>query len=470
MSKQKIIFYELNEVPYFIMDEHVRKFPKSPLAKILAASYQFETYTADHCHLSPWVTWPTVHRGVNDEAHCIYDFNQDLSEIDKAYPPLWSILNRNNINTGVFGSLHSSLTSDALNDYSFYIPDVFAIESKTYPSSFEPFQAFNLSMSCKSARNVSNETSINSALNVFAALKKAGITGSTYLELFRQLTHEKLNPARKNRRRTTQSILAFDAFYKCLANHKPDFCCFFTNHVASAMHRFWAASYPDQYEEFDLSNEWILKNKNEIDFAMKKNDVFLARLLKFIDLNPEFTLWITGSMGQSANEALTVDTEIYVVDEEKFRRFLKIPGKTFKKLPSMFPQFNFSVLEGLQTTIRNKLKCITIDGEPLIFREAKQFFSIDFGHKNLSKKIQHIMVGDKEFLLSDAGLAHVDIQEGCAQTGYHIPNGSLVIYDSLRQKLDQSRTQISTLDIAPLILDQFNINKPEYMSGKSFAY
>ena len=37
--------------------------------------------------------------------------------------------------------------------------------------------------------------------------------------------------------------ILFDAFMSSLIREKPDFCTFFTNHVASSMHRFWEASF-----------------------------------------------------------------------------------------------------------------------------------------------------------------------------------------------------------------------------------
>ena len=43
-------------------------------------------------HLSPWTTWPTLHRGVNDEQHLIASFGQDRRHADRRFPPVWSLL------------------------------------------------------------------------------------------------------------------------------------------------------------------------------------------------------------------------------------------------------------------------------------------------------------------------------------------------------------------------------------------
>src|SRR6516164_8196265 len=62
--QQKVIFFELNEVPFRILDEFCRWRPDSNLAKLLPRCTQFETVTEDEGHLSPWVTWPSLHRGI----------------------------------------------------------------------------------------------------------------------------------------------------------------------------------------------------------------------------------------------------------------------------------------------------------------------------------------------------------------------------------------------------------------------
>ena len=104
---KKLILFELNEVPYRVIDEFCRWRPQSCLARLIPRCAQFETYAEDHGHLSPWVTWPTVHRGVIDQRHGIANFGQDLAAADREFPPVWSIVANHGISTGVFGSLHS---------------------------------------------------------------------------------------------------------------------------------------------------------------------------------------------------------------------------------------------------------------------------------------------------------------------------------------------------------------------------
>ena len=105
--KQKILLFELNEVPLRIIDEFCARRPGSCLARLLPRCRQYETFAADSGHLSPWITWPSVHRGVANERHGIHSFGQDLADVDRDFPPLWRLLAEGGVRTAVFGSLHS---------------------------------------------------------------------------------------------------------------------------------------------------------------------------------------------------------------------------------------------------------------------------------------------------------------------------------------------------------------------------
>ena len=155
MKRRKIIFFEANEIPFKIINDFTTTNADSTLAKILPKSRQCTTVAKDKSELSPWITWPTVHRGVNDELHGIFDFGQDLTNIDKVYPPLWDILMQHGISVGVFGPLHSSPLPVEYEKYNFYIPDTFAKSPECFPNKVEAFQKFNLSMARNSAYNVS---------------------------------------------------------------------------------------------------------------------------------------------------------------------------------------------------------------------------------------------------------------------------------------------------------------------------
>ena len=120
--ERKLLLLELNEVPYRILDKYCADRPQSALGALLRASVQYRTCTEDKLALDPWISWPTLHRGVNDEVHGILHLGQALHDIDAQYPPIWRILRASGIRVGIFGSLHSSSVPEEMEGTTFTFP------------------------------------------------------------------------------------------------------------------------------------------------------------------------------------------------------------------------------------------------------------------------------------------------------------------------------------------------------------
>lgn len=482
----KIILFELNEVPMRIVNEFCSWRPNSALARNRAKFHEYEAYTENIGHLSPWGTWPSLHRGVNNDKHLIRDFGQDLRDVDQEFPPLWEVLARNGVRSGICGTLHTYPLPEDLTGYDFFIPDTFAAGSECFPDNLTLFQDFNLSMARESARNVSTRIPWKGALQLLARAPELGFRMGTFVDIGSQVLSERVQSWRRVRRRTYQSVLAFDVFMKQLEKTKPAFSSFFTNHVASSMHRFWAARFPDDYEEFGFEDAWVKRYRNEIDFTMHKFDLFLGRLLNFVDSNPGYSLWIATSMGQAATLAEPLETQLYATDLVKFLEKLGLAKDDWKRMPSMMPQFNIVVNPDKVTTLKESLDALVIDGEPIVYRVADHgFFSIDLGQRNIHLKPQHVVFRGEVVPFAEMSLGGVEIEDKSGANAYHIPEGCLMIYDPERMPAASTKlssgnghtngngvngsangnghTSISTLDIAPAILQNFSVEVPEYM-------
>ena len=210
-------------------------------------------------------------------------------------------------------------------------------------------------MARDNSRVVSNKIPGKEAINFLMKLPDMGLKFKTATDIAAQLVDERINKWKVVRRRTYQSIIGFDIFYKQLESQKPDFATFFTNHVASSQHRYWAAAFPEDYESLKLGREWIETYNGEIIYTMKKTDEMIGRLVKFIDKNPEYSLWILSSMGQQAVEAKEIYTDLFVTNGKKFMDNFDLGTGYYELKPSMVPQFNVQIHVDKRKEFEDKL-------------------------------------------------------------------------------------------------------------------
>lgn len=460
----KIILFELNEVPFRVMDEFCKQHPQSVFAKIRPFCHEYITCAEDTGLLEPWITWPSVHRGVSNQKHQIHDYNQNLAKVNEQFPPIWQILCENQISTGVFSSLHSYPLPADISNYSFFIPDPFAPTSDCHPESISVFQEFNLSMARISGKNVSSKMLVKPAARMLINARSLGLKPRTFYDIGQQLCHEIVNPFVVRRRRTYQSVLSFDVFIELLAQKRPQFATYFTNHVASSMHRYWGATFPEDFQKEKLDTSWQKVHKDEINFAMQKFNTFLERLITFIDKSNEYKLIILGSMGQAATNVRPVKTMVMLKNVERFLNKMGLETGEWQVMPAMVPQFNIVVDSSKRAGFKVALSSLKVDGQSVKYRENEDgFFSLDFFFENIQSKSVNIL--DSTYDFEEVGLKAEELQDQISNTGWHIPEGAMLVYDG-KSKQGAKEKRVSTLAICPSILQHFNVDVPSYMSNE----
>ena len=458
-TMRKLILLEINEIPVRVYDYYVTKYPESNLARLIASSSKFETVSTDQGELHPWSTWPTLHRGVDNTEHHIKDLGEDLAAMDLKFPPVWQLLTKNGIRSGVFSSLHTYPIPADLTGYDFVVPDPFANGDDVYPEKIRPFQAFNLAMSRKSGRSVDRGIDKSKAVKLLFALPGLGLRLQSVITTLKQLLAERKEPWKAARRRTVQSILAFDLYLKLLKKHKPQFTTFFSNHVASSLHRYWAATFPADYASNDLPADWIDRYKNEIDYCMHQLDGMVGDVLRFVTKNPEYKLILGSSMGQAATRAELINQELFLSDYSKLNSLLGDVG--IEPVSAMHPQYNFKVDESSAAKTKEVLAQISLNGEPLRFRQKEStFFSVDLGYPNVESF--EVKKGEQSLAIADLGFEVKKIDDQSGGTAYHIPEGALYVYDPKNAE-SSSLTTVDLREVAPSILRNYGIELPAYM-------
>tara|TARA_Y100001968_G_scaffold307221_2_gene324821 strand:- start:3534 stop:4898 length:1365 start_codon:yes stop_codon:yes gene_type:complete len=427
MTVNQIILYELNEVPDIIFSRFREKSNK--FGRLIDKFTYYKTISLDNVPLSPWITWSTVHRGVTYEKHQIKNLGQDIRSQNELYPLVWTDLKNKEFDVGVYGSMHSNVLPLNYKDYKFYVPDPFSDHSKCEPETLEPIQDFQLKLTRQSSRNVKRSFSNELSLKLVFGLLKSGIKLKTYLKLIKQLIHEKIDKFKTNRRRVFQSILNFDIYYSLLKLHSPDFSCFFTNHVASAMHRYWEASYPEDFKGNNKQDEtWINSYKNEIDYAMDVAASQLDSLIKYATNKPNCEIWVCTSMGQAPVLDYTpVKSQLYVMKPKELIQSIGLNPDLFEIMPAMMPRWTFKSENKNINDLSNALKRLTLDKRPIEQMLYESSLTIKINHIN---KMPHIELDNVQIDINKVGLEMVNIEDNSGSSAYHIPEGVLLIYGS----------------------------------------
>jgi hypothetical protein len=466
--KRAFILFELNEVPLRVVRHFAERRPGSAFARILKQGRHWTTITPDEGHLSPWITWPTLHRGVSSKDHRIGALGQDVRDVDRRYPPVWTILAHGGSRVGMFGSLHSYPPPADLDQYDFYVPDTFAAGPEAKPAELAAFQDFNLHMVDRSGRNVSSELPVKQALSFLIKSAPGGVRPATFAKIARQVASERIWRHRTARRRTIQSLLAFDLFLAQLQSKMPDAAFFFTNHVASSMHRYWPATFTADYQVTEWSDDWVRRFSGELDYVMGEADQMLADLMSFADRNRDYVLLVASSMGQAAVDEANrhVTTEVLLRDINKFLGTLGVEGG-WKRRRTMEPAYTLAFdEEAAAGAFIRAIAQVKIAGESIDHRRLDAR-AVEFvlGLSNVRDQDLTITIGNRIVTPDDAGVANVPIDDEVGAAAYHVPEGVLLAYDPQSDWGPTPAGPTLTTRIAPTLLALQGINPPSYMDA-----
>jgi len=454
---QPLIIYELNEVPWRVIDWYMRLRPNSAIAHLLSCTQTFTTVTKDEGELHPWTTWPTFHRGVTNSQHNIRFLNQSLIEA-MPYPAIWETLSQAGKRVGVFGSLQSYPPPEK-DAYEFYIPDTFSQGCETLPIKYAAFQRFNLRQTQQDSAQASAIQFDTSIASDILKMMTAGLRLRTCWKLAFHIAKERFNPLYRTRRSVLQALVSFDIFQNALKESKPEFCTFFTNHVAGMMHRYWKYSFPEDFGIMPVTNTDRF-HSDSIAFAMDIADLQVAILLAYVDSH-KGCLMIASSMGQEAIDRGEYFGEWRIVDIQKFMKAIDWQAPT-RDLLAMQPDFNFSfnsktdAEKFLQLTAR-----LTDFAGKSIWKRAQNIGNtVNLG---LAPSQQALATGEVFLVnleglpvkksISDFGIQFLKRDQG---TGYHQPYGTLLLYGN-GVKHDDSRIEVDSTAVRPAILRMLGV-------------
>ncbi len=424
-----LLLLEMNEIPWRLLDRALGD-PRWPhLTAFFAAAQTYTTVTPDRGELSPWVTWPSFHRGIPNTEHGIANLGQDVATFRGV--PLWQEYRRRGLNVGVCGSMQSWPPLDP-GAGGFYIPDTFAHDERCIPAYLEPLQRFNLGLVRKNGLVVRDlGLASAAALRLVPALVRARLRPRTLALAAAQIALERVDRARAARRPIFQTLLFWDIFRGLYRPRTPPaLATFFTNHVAGVMHRYWDHVFP---EDFPGRAGRDRRHVATMDFALSVCDDIVADALDFARARPDLLVAFATSMGQAAVHRDTEGVAASVTDLGRLLATFGAPAGSYKPLLAMVPQVAAEVPDAaLRASLARAFgRATTKSGRRLFLaQDIGQSLSITI----LTPRRPDIDAGgfyqadeagrQSHVAWADAGVTMNDFSGG---TGYHVPEGVLAL-------------------------------------------
>lgn len=473
-SGRPILLLEINEIPWRLLDHYLAREGFPNLRRFMAGSQTYTTVAVDSGELSPWVTWPTLHRGMRNDDHGILNLGQDPMTFKGV--PIWEEFRGHGRSIGICGSMQSWPPSDP-GEGGFYIPDTFAHDARCIPAYIEPIQRFNLNQVRRNGRVVRRQSVFNlETLGLLFSLPKLGIGLATLRETAKQLVGERLDRTKVARRPVFQSMLFWDIFKaRFHAENPPAFATFFTNHIAGLMHRYWSHVFPQDFGDKYAATPKV--HSATMDYGMLFLDRILGDALAFRERNPDLILVFATSMGQAAvhrdgHEGFAAS----IPEVGTLMSLIGLRAEEYKSLLAMVPQVAVEIPDGSsRARVRDFLEaCIGQGGSPLFsVQENGGTLSITFK----TPKLADIRAGGFHAPSSEKGRmrrvtwdeAGVVMNETEAGTAYHIPEGILAVCGSDPETSD-ARTRIPADQVKGMLMALGGLASSEKSPGLSLHF
>ncbi len=457
LSKERLLVLEINELPKQVVDWWRALHPRSPLARLVGSGTMTETILTDELprDLYPSQSWASLGMGVPYEQHDVFWYGDPKPA---AFPFYWQAAADQGATVGLLGVLHTSPRLPRLgnDNLRFVVPDVFGDDASTVPTSLAPIQAMNLRLTRQSARVARVRLGVED-LRGIAAFARHGVRPATWAQLGTIAAQVGRRAWNKERLRVGQALLMADVFEHQVKAHDPDLAVLFSNHVASFMHRYWAATFPEDWADgAGYSDAWRAANADELPFAMRALDRMLERMTA-LAAETGRTLLVVSSMGQKADATVDSGTNYQAVirDPEQFLLAAGVPtGLEVRR--AMVPQLTIVAERGSQSSsVQAQLEHFLGDGlEGLMLAPEGDRDVMTFTY-HPACRADAVSLGGTWMEPSAAGIDIAPITDH--RSGRHSERGILI--SSAREPWP---AELDARRFAPLVLDRLGLTPLEH--------
>ncbi|HVY47091.1 MAG TPA: hypothetical protein VHB21_14485 [Minicystis sp.] len=469
MSPKKVLLLEFNEITRTVIDPLLAAGRLPTFARLFEEGTSATPVSVDAPpHLDPWVTWVTLHTGVDRSVHGATVLEQDASTLRAKRT--WDYAADAGLGVGVFGSISAFPPRPVPG---FMVPGPFAPSDETYPAYARPVQVLNRRYTQEHHKQAAPASPLDTA-RLGVDLLRLGLKPATCAEIARQLVRERTTPGAHYRRVALQPLVNYDFFETLYRRYAPAYATWHTNHAAHYMHHYWRA-YDDTGFLAKSPADEKKKYGEAVPYGYEVCDRLLARFLRLVD--DDTVIVLASSMGQKPYVAELFPEGRVVVRFRDVRRVLDLVGAegVTEIVPVMAPQVNVRIPDaGARARARGLLERAEAHGgtRPQAFAvsETGEILTVTpLGHANLDRPVRYRFPGapgDREdgYALEELFVADTPT----AKQGMHDPRGVLLVYGKgIRRGVTIDDT--TNLDVAPTILTLLGLPVPAVMKGRPLA-
>jgi hypothetical protein len=463
----KVLLFEVNEITWRFLDPLIAQGALPAFSFLKQQGAYGSTTSVDlGDNLDPWITWTTVYTGKPQEEHGVLFLEQPAETIRAKR--IWELAAEAGVSVGIYGSVNSWPPHPVKG---FWVPGTFAQDPSTYPESLRPIQELNLWYTRK--YNYGKFRGNDGLLwKAYMGMRLAilGLRPRTAFETLAHLAQERRDPQIAWKRVSLQPLINFDVFARLFRAYQPALATFHTNHVAHYQHLYWRVAQPELFPDAPSTQERETY-RGAIEHGYKIADRVLAQMLDLID--SDTILFVASSMGQQPYKNPTLVKGKRLLRIRSFNviiDLLELEGQ-IRVVPTMADQFN---VYAVSQEVLDRVAKIFIGA--YIDRPEQPMFGMQRTGNALTVCVAQF--ND----LSDESICHLPVNgqwkkarygelvemSDHSKSGCHHPAGVLMVYGPGVRPGPLSH-EVSTLDLAPTILQVLGVPKDNDMKGTSIS-
>ncbi|HVJ19054.1 MAG TPA: hypothetical protein VM686_26725 [Polyangiaceae bacterium] len=466
LGQRRVLLLEFNEITRTIIDPMLSRGKLPTFARLFSEGAVAAPLSVDAPpNLDPWVTWVTLHTGVDCSVHGATVLEQDVATIRAKRT--WDYAVEAGKTIGVFGSISAHPPRPVPG---FMVPGPFAPSNDTYPRYLAPVQLLNRKYTQIHHKNSGGDGPFDMARQALSLLS-LGLSPVTAARISFELAREKTRPGQKWRRISLQPLINLDFFRMLYRRYRPDYATWHTNHAAHYMHHYWRA-FDDTGFLAPATPEEKKDYGGAVELGYEICDELLARFLDLVD--DDTVIVLATSMGQKPYVAELFPEGRIVLrfrDVHGLLAILAARGVT-EVVPTMVPQYNVRIPDAAERArvggLLRRARAVHAT-YPGVFTVVETGDVLTVTPAGLAKKrddIRYFLDGAPNAKKDGYTLDELFVADApTPKQGMHDPTGLLVLHGKgIRRGVEIKGT--SNLDIAPTLLTLLGTPVPATMKGR----